>query len=393
MNRKITVTLTLAVLIATLAGAQQETRESPAVKEDSPYALEVGSGTGFDSNSYDAPRAGYTDPSSVDVVPEVKPGFYVPVALDTEYALERGRLAFVPALKFRADLYPLAETQDATRYYVKVEPALELLLAGNGAFKNTFFLDPFFVFRRTTYVDHDTGLEVPNQGQLYSYVGFGGETRLRFRTWHPFGWQLSAGAQRRNYTEVIGTASLDRTELFGAVELSLEIFKPTDLSLEYAIEFDNYDNRHARDLNGNLVSTVLLDYLYHGVDLTLRHRFSRKLVTYLDYTLTIRDDPYAGYNDYIKHEAGLRAIFKTDRLNIRVSGSYWDKSYPRSFAFDDPAFSLKHFQTWEASLGIEFDLSRYWGLWGGYGYLNQSSTDPRYDFDRYQVELGARFVF
>jgi hypothetical protein len=393
MNKTIVITAVVSLIVAALASGQEEPRKEAAAKADSRYTLEVESGTGYDSNSFNAPDGAYTDPGAGTIVPEIKPGLYFPLSLDTEYELGRGRLAFVPALKFHTDLYPLAQTQGATDYYFKLEPALELLLSQRGIYKNTLFVDPFFVLKRSTYVDHDTGLEVANQGQLYSYTAFGADSRLRFRSWHPFGWELRAGVERRDYSEVTGTVSLDRTELFGAVELSLEIIKPTDLSLGYTFEFDNYDNRHARDLSGNLVGTVLLDYVYHDLEATLRHRFGPRLVGYLDYTLTFRQDPYLGYNDYIRNEAGIRVIFKTDRLKIRVAGSYWDKSYPRSFAFDDPAYPVKHFQSWEADLGVDIGLTRFWSVWADYGYRNQTSTDPRYDYDRHQVELGARFTF
>src|SRR4030066_962270 len=96
---------------------------------------------------------------------------------------------------------------------------------------------------------------------------------------------------------VVAQYDHDYLKFGGSVDYKLA--RATKVSAGYRYSVRDYNDRKARDLNGNiLVANPQLEYAYHTIDLTLRQRVHKSLVAYVDYTRQDRKDEFVGYNDY-----------------------------------------------------------------------------------------------
>ena len=167
------------------------------------------------------------------------------------------------------------------------------------------------------------------------------------------------------------------------------------MSAGYRYSVRDYNDRQARDLNGNiLAANPQLEYTYHTIDLTLRQRVNKSLAAYVDYTRQERKDEFVGYNDYGQNRYKVRAIYTpTEELRLRVAASYWDREYDRAFAFDDAAGGKKDYSGVTFDAGAEYGYARNVSLWADFNYDSQDTTDKRYDYDRTQLSAGVKYKF
>jgi hypothetical protein len=117
---------------------------------------------------------------------------------------------------------------------------------------------------------------------------------------------------------------------------------------------------------------------------------SRSWRLFLAYELLLRDDDFVGYNDYSRHRYRFRSRYRAGGSKLELGIAWWKRDYPRAFAFDDPAFPRKSYETWEAKVTGEIPLRGDWKLWTEYDYIHQNSVDPRYEYDRHQIAVGVK---
>jgi predicted porin len=119
---------------------------------------------------------------------------------------------------------------------------------------------------------------------------------------------------------------------------------------------------------------------------------TRNLTVYLDYTRTDRDDAnYVGYYDYTEDEYAVRATLQIGTLKFRAKYSWWDRDYPRAYAYENLMQPRMDYDGAKASVKGEAGMGRNFGLWAEYEYKNTETPDLRYDYSKYQVVAGVKW--
>ncbi|RMG44433.1 MAG: hypothetical protein D6718_10040, partial [Acidobacteria bacterium] len=288
-------------------------------------------------------------------------------------------------------------------YGAKVRIGGEWVLGRRKSRETTIYAGPVLAYDKQIYFDRDTGLQnVSSAGgnisDRYTYTSAGVEARYRNRTVRFGEFSFSASVVQRNYKEVPNVSSLDALLYRFGGDVEFELTRRLSLDLDYAYTVRDYDNLRARNRDASLLpGNDLLKYAYNDLGVTLRAEPTERLTLYLDYDYTVRDDVFAGYNDYTRHSYRIRALWSGRRTGLRLAARYRDKSYDNAFIFDKPVNPLdnspnphKSYQT----LQIDFRAERQWGGLGKlvleYRLYNQETADPRYDYDRNRLSLSYR---
>jgi hypothetical protein len=195
--------------------------------------------------------------------------------------------------------------------------------------------------------------------------------------------------RKYDYEEVPLLDSLDYDYSFLGLELERDISKTTEVAVELEYFVRDFEDRRARDLDGDLVDGSDRKYTYRGMGVTLKQKFD-DWTAYLDYDRLGRIDEFAGYFDYTRHRYRIRARYRDGRdRRVRLELAFWNRDYPSAFAFDNPDFPRKRDEARELKVNAEQPLSGKWKLWTEYAFINQNSTDPRYDYDRHVLSVGV----
>lgn len=397
-------TLTAALLAALLAtDIQAAVSDSKPKVPDTydPWSLQAEIGLGFDSNAYRTPSDPYIDYAPtvpLAITPNVQSGFFVPLESDIQYRGRHGRqrMGFVAQYGLNAHIYPDSELENATTFSQALRAGAEVLLGGSGRKHNTFSLLPYIKQHHQTYSDRDDGLEKTsstsgtNISDRYSYVARGLEAELKIETpVVPF--NIWAEGANLDYEDPVVVDQYDHRYFALGGEAEIPFGKRVDLiaGLEYKIK--DYEERRAIDLNGDLITGTTRKYVYNIAGLSLRTRFSRKWVMYLDYQRTEREDTYVGYYDSSEDKFGVRLRFNSDPFSARLAVQVLDRDYPNAYAFDNPTQPHLEYQALEFKAKGEYKLAKHLSLWLEGKYWDQETTDSRYAYDRYQTMLGVRW--
>jgi hypothetical protein len=379
-------------------------KAKPASRErgERPYSFEFETGVGYDSNAYLAPGAPYTDfalASSPTVTPVVHSGYFIPIRFKASYAGDpASRVRFLAAYRFSNDMYPQTDTDNADRYDHKLKAGVEFVLDRKARREDTLDVVPFVGLHRQIYVDHDTGLDktsgASNISNRYNYRSAGFDLEYRNRTF-AVPYELRAFLEKRDYDDPAGvTTELDNTYTSIGAGTELRLARPVQLELNYDYAWRDYQSRKALDLNGDLVNGTTREYTYHKLNASLRNRLTEDLVVYLDYFFTIRNDEFAGYNDYTENRYRLRAIHDVGAaLRLRAEVSLWTVDYDRAFAFENPTQPRKTYDVWSARLEGEYRVRGPWAFVADYRVRRQDSTDLRYDYDRDTISAGVKYEY
>jgi len=358
-------------------------------------------GLGYDSNAYLAPDKGYFDPfSGTDVDPDKKAGWFIPYELEAGGSASWGDISWPSDAKIKGRSYADSDLANADTYRLSADTGIETVLKRRGVRENSLYVGASVDHVKKIYFDRDSGLEketsttAESLSDRYVYTSYGAEARLNMRTGSPK-YQLNAGAKRYDYEEVPLLSSLDYDLLFLGGEVQGNPLKNTKVSLGYDFSLRNYSDRLARDEDGNqLAGNDKLRYDYHDLALGLTQRLGENWRLYLEYDLKLRKDQFVGYNDYTRHRFGLRGKYKDDAGRLLALGlSYWQRRYPNAYAFDDPAYDKKSYKTWDFNIDGELPLSKVWKLWMENELRLQNCTDPRYEYDHYQIVAGIAAEF
>ncbi len=372
-----------------------------ADSEKSAWSLAVETGLGYDSNAYLAPSDPYVDyaPATPQLVTPVKhSGVFIPLGLDADYnGRGKSKSGLIGSYSFSGSYYPGAETENANEYNHMLKGGMEFLLRQRGRREDTVSITPYFGVHDKTYFNRDTGDQmVSNVGtdlsDRYSYNVTGLKAELKHDT-SRLPHSLHVEAARRDYVEPSSTAfdSYDHDYFRAGGDVEFSIAKPTKLVVSYDYYTRNFDEWKARDLSGNSVPGTAREYVYNQLGASLRQKINNDFAVYLDYDVTDRKDKYVGYNDYIKHSYGLRAIY--DKENIRIKGKavWWKRDYDNAFAFDNPTQDDMSYKSAEYSLKGDYGLNKHHGLWAELKSVDQQSTDLRYEYDRQRFMAGWRW--
>lgn len=365
-----------------------------------PFRLEAEAGLGYDSNIYKAPNAPYTDYAAIGgpaaVTPVTYTGFFIPLAFRADYTGVPDRnVRFLASYRFWMDKYLSSARDNADHWKQKLRAGMEVVTGKDGNKEDTVYAGPFLALRERTYYDRDTGTDkVTSVGEdiagRYSYRAIGFEAEYRRRTVKlPF--SITAEYEKRNYDDPVVVARYDNNRVSLGGEVEFRIAEALELDVDYTYSTVDYDDRHARNAQGQLfASAPLLSYTYHEYGFSLRRRFSKAVVYYLDYDRTNRIDEHVGYNDYTKDEFAVRFMYTgIQNARLRMKLAWWSRDYPNAFAFDDPTQQQKTYDGIDGTVKGEFRLDDAWGLWAELKSWDQSTTDLRYDYGKYQAMVGV----
>ncbi len=402
------VALTMVVAAATTAFAAEEPdREKKAERAraerpaDRMFALEIETGIGYDSNVYKAPDGFYVDffPAvPIPITPVRHTGYFVPIDFVARFTPQFGPSArFLVSYRFEDDIYLKSENNNANKYNHKIIAGPEFILGSKGKKENTISVLPFAVKHKETYYDRDSGLDKTTAAgedieERYTYDSFGVEGGLDIRT-TPVQFGLQLKWEDRDYENPMFVSQYDYTYYLVGGKVEIPVVRPTELHLSYDYYVKDYEFRHSRDLDGGLfASRPLLKYVYHEAGISLRNKLTRNLAVYLDYTRTDRDDAnYVGYYDYTEDEYAVRAILRMGTFKLRAKYSWWNRDYPRAYAYENPLQSRMDYDGIKASVKGEAGMGRNVGLWAEYKYKNTATPDVRYNYSKYQVVAGVKW--
>lgn len=380
---------------------EQKMLKSPAGQEaENPLKASVETGIGYDSNVYRAPDAPYTDffPAvPVPVTPVTHSGFFVPLDLDIGYTRQWGQSArLMAALSSDNTVYLESENTNANKFTHKLTAGPVFIIGTRGKKEDTLRILPFIKSHTETYYDRDTGSDKTTSvgediAENYSYTSAGIESMLAVRTL-PVKLGVTLEWEKRDYKDTGFVFQYDHTYYLLGGEVEIPVVKRVELDIQYDYYVRDYVDRHSRDLSGSLfASAPLLKYAYNQAGASLRVKAAKNLTVYLDYLRQEREDSnYVGYNDYTEDEYSVRAILHLDTFKVRAKYAWWDRTYPRAFAFDNPTQARMDYDGKKIIIKAGQDLGKHSEVWLEYKYRNTDSTDLRYDYDKYQVIAGLK---
>ncbi|OGP15188.1 MAG: hypothetical protein A2052_02515 [Deltaproteobacteria bacterium GWA2_54_12] len=392
--------LVIGIFCALATGASAADYGKDAKKTDGRkggLSVSVEAGLGYDSNVFLTPENPYVDLSllvPVTITPDKQTGFFVPLGLDAEYLRPMGTGArLLSDFGFDGQIYE-PDIDNANLYDAEFTLGPEFGLTKNSSLYAGIILG----YHRKIYYDRDDGLNkvsgASDISDKYTYSNAGGELIYK----HDLGkldYEVFASFEKRDYEDPVVVSQYDHDYMKFGGSLDYALAKSTKVSAGYKYTVRDYNDRKARDLGGNLLtSNPQLEYTYHTIDLTLRQRVSDSLVAYVDYTRQDRKDEFVGYNDYGQNRYKVRAIYTpTEELRVRVAASYWDREYDRAFAFDDPAGGKKDYSGITFDAGVDYGYSKQVSFWADLNYDSQDTTDKRYEYDRTQLSAGVKYEF
>lgn len=360
-------------------------------------AVSVEAGLGYDSNVFLTPDNAYVDlaqAGSPTVTPDKQAGFFIPLGIDAEYLRPLGKgTRLLSDFSFDGHIYEPG-VDNANLYDGEFRLGPEFQLSQDSALYAGIILG----YHKEIYYDRDDGLNkvsgAADISDKYSYNNAGVEASYK-NDLGKFGYEVFASLEKRDYEDPVVVSQYDHDYLNLGGKVDYKLAASTKVSAGYRYSVRDYNDRKARDLNGNiLTANPQLEYTYHTIDLTLRQRVSKDLVAYVDYTRQERKDEFVGYNDYSQNRYKVRAIYTpTEELRLRVAASYWDREYDRAFAFDDPAGGKKDYSGITFDAGAEYGYSKQVSFWADLNYDSQDTTDKRYEYDRSQISAGAKYEF
>lgn len=407
MKRSIVIAVLALCSISILLGAAlagQATAAEKTVQAKQPdeggVTLEASVGLGYDSNVYEAPDAPYTDYAAiggpVTVTPVKHSGLFLPVDFTAKYTgILDPKVRFLAEYDFSLVKYVKSENNNADHWRHKIKAGIEYLIKRTDGRKDTLYIGPYYIKHKENYYDHDTGdNKVTTAGEdvadRFSYDAMGFEAEFKKHTTTvKFG--VNARYETRDYEDPVVVSQYDYSRKTVGGDVTFPIIDPMDLKLSYEWSSVDYDDRHARNESGQLfASAPLLQYTYNVYGVSLRNRLGKDLVVYLDYDRTDRTDEHVAYNDYQKDEYALRIIYtgiKDTRLRAKIAT--WTRDYPNAFAFDEAGQAKKEYDGTDVTLKGEHKLTKAWGIWAEYKYVDQGSTDLRYDYSKNQALVGV----
>jgi hypothetical protein len=199
--------------------------------------------------------------------------------------------------------------------------------------------------------------------------------------------------ERRAYQCAAPLFSYDHDYFLTDVKIDYDLGSLTTLKLGLSRYQRRYDERPARDLNGDLLSTNPAQrYDYGGVQLGVRRQLGRVVELDADYFRLERVDAFLGYYDYTQDVLRLRAVFRPrSGFYLALGAVARSYDYPNAFAFNIPAGGPRKLDELEGELHGEFRISPHLALWAELRTTDVTSTDLRAAYARTQAMLGVEW--
>jgi hypothetical protein len=355
---------------------------------------------GYDTNPFLSPSEAYYDQNAGEIIQPVSvSGWFSPVRLE---GLMTTRHSFV-SYHLNGDFYPASETRNAEAYSLRVTTGLKLDL-GNGPHDRSLQFGPYAVHNKEVYFDRDTGLAGQSGGidisDRYEYRAQGGATELDLEVNRVLDLFLEGFAERRDYEQVEGIESFDHDVVKAEAQIHIRLARTASLYLGYGHQTRQYEERRARDLDGDASDAhPLLEYGFAAQEAGFRFRSKGRWRLSIAWERIERTDEYLGYNDYVQDRYKLRQTFGGRRWTLELYGGYRERTFPRAFIFDNPASPEdgmpnphKAYERFESGFEVEIAWNHFRLVIGG-RHEKQETTDPRFAYLRSRATIGGRWVY
>lgn len=389
--------------ICALFASSQASAAAPADKDasrsdnkKSGLSVAVEAGLGYDSNVFLTPDNQYVNPvTGRTVTTDKQAGFFIPLGIDAKYLRPLGNSArLLSDFSFDGHIYE-PDVDNANLYDVKFSLGPEFSISKD----SSLYAGMILGYHKEIYYDRDDGqnevssVSATDISDRYTYSNAGVELSYRHEL-GKVGYEVFGSIEKRDYEDPIVVSQYDHDYLKFGGSVDYDLAASTKVSAGYRYSIRDYNDRQARDLNGNLVANQQLEYTYHTIDLVLKQRVNKSLVVYVDYSRQERKDEFLGYNDYSQNRYKVWGTYKaTDDLKVKMAVSYWDREYDRAFAFDDSLGGKKDYSGVTFDAGAEYGYSKSVAFWADLNYDSQDTTDKRYDYDRTQLSAGVKYEF
>jgi hypothetical protein len=412
------ITFILVAVFGLSGNVNAAGKDKPAMKTG--LALDTEIGLGYDSNIYRAPGSSYinyadsctigVEPNCVVgsdgngyifVEPKIQSGMYIPAELNLDFVKGLTEKNFlVTEYKFDGEFYVDSKYDNANNYGHRFRVGDEYVIDHVGSKTHSIYVGGLLQHKKRLYLDRDTGEEQTSSGNIdissrytYDAIGVEADYKNRVSAWQ---YDLEFKLYNRNYEDPVIVSQYDHTYYRVGADVKYQVAKPTKLTFGYKFYVYDYDERPSRDADGRLLlSNPTRKYEYNRFDFTVRQRFSDSLVAYFDYERKIRNDKYVGYDDYTKDLFKVRMLYKINKNNnIKVSYAYWERDYPNAFAFNNSSIRIpKQYDGTDLEISATTQLAENKAIVVDFEYVDENTTDLRYDYDRYKAFVSYQWEF
>jgi tetratricopeptide (TPR) repeat protein len=362
------------------------------------FSVLVSARLGQDDNVYRAPSAPYVDlaaPGQPLVTPVVQSASFIPVDVVARYTMrnEAQDTLFRFGYRLDGDFYE-SDYSNATRISQRFDVGADIDFAAESRrprrLRSAFYLKT----HDETNFDPDDGIDRDINGtdisNRFAYRGAGVETDF-LHTLGRWSYGFDLRLEGRQYERAPLVASYDHNLHFLRGHVGYTFGANTTLNLGILKYQRIYDERLARDANGDLLTTNgILEYDYSGLELGVTYRLSRAFEIGADYLRLQRLDAFEGYYDSTQDQLRLRASYRPNRrfrLQASLKSRVYD--YPNAFAFNDPTVGPQELDTIGAEIRGEFQINAELSAWAQLVTTDFSSSDPRLAYAQSQSMLGV----
>jgi hypothetical protein len=102
-----------------------------------------------------------------------------------------------------------------------------------------------------------------------------------------------------------------------------------------------------------------------------------------------------GYDNYTKDLLKLRLHYEINKNNkIKITLDYWKRDYPNAYAFDNDAINIqKKYDGTDLKVSSTTKLDENKAIVAEFKYVDENSTDLRYDYDRYKAFVSFQWEY
>lgn len=386
-----------------------------ALAQEVEWSIETG--LGYETNIYHAPDHDYLDsalpsnrPGGVLVSPAEVSSFFIPVGAEVSVRNKAyENVDFVAGLDFDTDIMLNSNADDATRTNVDLDLGFnyDLIELKYSKKKKNYikkdrgdaYLGMFISTHNQIYVDRDSGLPKEVGGvdisDKYSYQSVGIKGDYERKVGHNK-YLVGFKYEDLNYDTPETGAEYDHVLNKLEIGLKRDFTKKTDMKVAYSYYVRDYSNRYSRDVATGTYSSVndLLKYTYNTLALSLGHRFTKRLKTYIDIKNTNRTDEFEGYNDYSRLDINIRARYKySDKTKIRAKIKSSQIDYKNAYNFEDQSRGDKENSGMDITVKVEHEWAKHKTYFVELDYTDRVSTDDRYDYTNNMIMLGAKWEY
>lgn len=380
------------------SGNFRDPASRPSPEPAGAFRLLMSARFGQDDNVYRTPSKPYVDlaaPGQPLVTPVVQSSSFIPVDVVAQYTMPNEARDTVFQFGYRLDAdYYNGEFANADRVSQRLEVGADIDVVGENQRRRRLQSAFYMISHYETNFDPDDGLDREINGvnisDRFQYLGAGVEADYT-HTLGRWTYGFDLRFEGRQYQETAQFPGYDHNLSFGRARIAYSLGAKTKLNLGVLEYLRVYDDRLARDANGDLLTTNdNLEYDYAGLELGITYKLSRASELGVDFLHLDRRDAFIGYYDSTQDRLRLRFSYRPNgrlRLSIAAHARVYD--YPNAFAFNEPTAGQLDLDDVGAELRGEFQITSQLSAWAQILTDDVTSSDPRRAYSQARSMLGV----